>query len=257
MEQIIKDIVLLLGGWTVIVTGIVSFISYLATQRIIRSWDIKHQRELEILRNNQAETQVLLKDTLSTISSSQSLLQNRRVEAVDRLWKAVLALKAYYSPVTFFFTIALPNEYKTALANSTIFEGLRKIDDNYIVNYPEEVSNLEDCRPYLGENLWLHFFVYRAFLGRIAVLVKWLKEGKEIGDWRQDSGVQQHLKVAFEEDEFNALMKSNPMEINYALNVLESKVLREISYIVSGRQSSLESFENSRELRKLLANEKI
>jgi hypothetical protein len=257
MEQITKDIALLLGGWTVIVTGVISFISYLATQKIIGSWDTRNQRELEILRNNQAETQVLLKDTTSAITSSQSLLQARRVEAVDKLWKAILALKDHYSPVTFFFTIALPSEYKTALANSAIFSGLRKIDDHYIVNFPQEVSELESFRPYLGETLWLHFFVYRAVLGRLALLVKWLKEGKETGDWRQDSGVQQHLKAVFEEDEFKTLMNSSPMEINYALNILDSKVLREISYILSGRRSSLESFENSRELRKLLAKEKM
>ncbi len=257
MEQIVKDVALLLGGWTVIVTGIVSFISYLTTQKIIGSWDAKNQRELEILRNNQAETQLLLKDTISTISSSQSLLQEHRVEAVDKLWRAILAMKEHYSLVTFFFSMLMPSEYKTALSNSTTFEGLRKIDDDYITNCSQGVLELENFRPYLGETLWLYFFVYRAILGRLAILVKWIKEGRETGDWRQDSGIQQHLKAVFEKDEFNSLINSSPMEIYYALNILDSKILREVSFILSGRKSSLESFENSKELRKLLANEKM
>jgi len=257
MEQTIKDIALLLGGWTVVITGIISFISYLATQRIIGSWDVKNQRELETLRSNQAETQLLLKDTISTISSSQSLLQERRVEAVDKLWKAILAMKQHYSPITFFFTITLPHEYRAALSNSAIFEGLREIDDEYITNPPSEVAETEKLRPYLGETLWLHFFVYRAILGRLAVLVKWLKEDKDVGDWRQDSGIQQHLKVVLEKDEFSNLMNLSPMDIYYALNILDSKALKEISFILSGRKSSLESFENSKELRKMLANEKM
>jgi hypothetical protein len=258
MEQTIKDVILLLGGWTVIITGIVSFISYLTTQKIIGSWETKNQSEIEILRNNQAETQLLLKDTISTISSSQSLLQTRRVEAVDKLWKAVLDLKIHYSPVTLFFGITLPIEYKSVLANSPMFTGLRTLNDNYIINFPQdEETYVENFRPYLGETLWLYFFVYRAFLGRLAFLVKWLAEGKEIGDWRHDTGIEQHLKAVFDKDEFNALMNSSPTEINYALNVLDSKVLREISYILSGRKSSLESFENSKELRKLLVNEKM
>lgn len=257
MEQTIKDITLLLGGWTVIITGIISFISYLATQRIIKSWNMKNQRELETLRNNQAETQLMLKDTISTITSSQSLLQERRIEAVDKLWKAILAMKQHYSPVTFFFTILLPHEYKEALKNSEIFEGLRKIDDAYITNYPSEVEELEKFRPYLGETLWLYFFIYRAILGRLAILVKWLKDGKDIGDWRQDNGIQQHLKAVLEKDEINGFMKLSPMDIYYTLNILDGKVLKEISYILSGQKSSLESFENSKELRKMLANEKI
>ncbi len=257
MEQTIKDIALLLGGWTVIITGIFGFISYLATQRIIRSWDWKNQQELETLRNYQAETQLLLKDTISTISSSQSLLQERRVEAVDRLWKAILMMKQHFSPVTFFFTITLPHEYKVVLKNSAISEGLREIDDEYISKLPNGITELENFRPFLGETLWLYFFVYRAILGRLAILVKWLKEGKDVGDWRQDSGVQQHLKAVFEKDEFSNFISLSPMDIYYTLNILDGKVLKEISFILSGRKSSLESFENSKELRKMLANEKM
>lgn len=257
MEQITNDVVLLLGGWTVLVTGIVSFISYLTTQKIINSWEAKNQRELEVLRNSQVETQLLLKDTISTISSSQSLLQQHRVEAVDKLWRATLALKEHYSPVTFFFSILMPSEYKTALANPMVVEGVRKIDNEYIVNYPQDVKELENFRPYLGETLWLYFFIYRAILGRLAFFINRLKEGKDINDWRQDKGIQQHLKAVFEKDEFDTLMNSSAMEIFYALNMLDSKILREISVILSGRKSSLESFENSKELRKLLANEKM
>ena len=258
MEQIIKDIILFLGGWTVIVTGIVSFISYLTTQKIINSWDAKNQRELEILRNNQAETQLLLKDTISSISSSQSLLQTHRVESVDKLWRAVLDLKIHYSPVTLFFGMTKPAEYKTTLANSAMFAGLKTLDNNYLINFQQDVElNVEILRPYLGETLWLYFFVYRAFLGRLALLVKRLSEGIETGDWRQDHGIQQHLKAIFDKDEFNTLMNSDPVEIYYTLNVLDSKVLKEISIILTGRKSSLESFENSKELRKLLVNEKM
>ncbi len=257
MEQTIKDIALLLGGWTVIITGIISFISYLATQRIISSWDLKNQRELETLRHYQAETQLLLKDTISTISSSQSLLQERRVEAVDKAWKATLAMKQHYSQVTFFFTITLPDEYKDAFNHAAIFEKLREIDDEYIANYPSEVDELEKFRPYLGETLWLYFFVYRAILGKLAFLVKWLKEGKDVGDWRHDSGIQKHLQAVLEKDEFSNILNLSPMDIYFTLNIIDGKILKEISYILSGRRSSLESFENSKELRKMLANEKM
>lgn len=257
MEQTIKDVALLLGGWTVIVTAILSFISYLTTQKIIGAWDVKNQRELETLRNNQAETQLLLKDTISIISSSQSLLQERRIDAVDKLWKAVLAIKEHYSGATFFFSILMPSEYKSALSNPTLSAGIKKIDKQYIVDYPEVVTELENFRPYLGETLWLHFFIYRAVVGRLAYMVTWLKEGEDIKDWRQDSGIQQHLKSVFDEEEFKALTGASPMDVYYALNILESKILKETSYILSGRKSSLESFENSKELRKLLAKEKM
>jgi hypothetical protein len=46
MEQTIKDIALLLGGWTVIIAGILSFISYLATQSITH-WKFMCQKNQE------------------------------------------------------------------------------------------------------------------------------------------------------------------------------------------------------------------
>lgn len=257
MEQIVKDIALLLGGWTAIITGIVGFVSYLATQKIIKTWDVKNQKDLEIFRNNQAETQLLLKDILSTFSSSQSSLQERRFEAVDKLWKAILALKQHYSQATFFFTINLPSEYKKAIIAPLFIEGLKNFNDEYIASFPREVEDIESFRPYLGETLWLYFFVYRAILGRLGLLVVWIKEGKNIGDWRQDSGIQQHLKAVFSKEEFNGFIKSSPLDVYYTMNALDAKVLKEISYILSGRKSSLESFENSKVLRKILAKEKM
>ena len=84
---------------------------------------------------------------ISTISSSQSLLQARRAEAVDKLWKAILDLKIHYSPVILFFGITMPIEYKTALANSKIFAGLRTLDENYIINSSQnEESNLQKVK---------------------------------------------------------------------------------------------------------------
>ena len=209
-----------------------------------------------MLRNNQVETQLLLKDTISTISSSQSLLQTRKVEAVDKLWEAMLALKEHFLPVTVFFSFTLPREYKTAINLPKISVGLKIIDKAYIFNYLQKTTELEKFRPYLGETLWIYFFAYRAILGRLARFIIELREGKELGDWRQDELIQEHLETVFEKEEFNVFINSSPVDLSHTLNILDSKVIKEISFILSGRKSSLESFESSKELRKLLDNEK-
>ena len=257
MEQIIKEIVILLGGWTVFITAIIGFIANLTTQKILNKWNLKNQQDLEILRNNKLETQMLLKDTSAPIFTSQSLLQERRVEAVDKLWKTILVSKKYFSSVTTFFGLVLPSEYRTALDNKVVSAGLSKVDDNYIENCPPIVFELENYRPYLGETLWLYFFVYRAILGRLSILINWLKEGKDIGDWRLDDGIQHHLRAVFDEEEFDNLLKMSPLDIYYALNILDGKILKEASIILSGQKSSLESFENSKKLRELLLKEKM
>ena len=215
MERVIKEIALVFGGWATIVTAIAVWGSHLASKRIINSWDVKSQRDFAELRHIQSETQLLLKEISSTITSSQSLLQTRRLEAVDILWRAILALRDHFSFVTIFFSIFQPNEYSSAMSNPTLSVGLREIDDNYITDCLKNIKDLESQRPYLGETLWLLFFIYRAFLARLAYLVTLLNEGKEIKDWREDTGIRHHLAAVFDKDEFEIVMSMSPIPINH------------------------------------------
>jgi len=254
MKDLVGEVILILGGWTIVITSIMAWFSNLISKRIINSWEAKNQQTLEILRANQSENRVLLENVISSISSSQTLLQERRVNAVDKMWKCITELRDYFSPAVFFFSIIYPDEYSSALTNSTIEAGVLKITEQYIANYP---TDLENSRPYLGETLWLQFFIYRALLSRLAILVNWLKEGKEIPDWREDNGIQQHVKTILNDDEYRFLMSASPTNVQFVLNAIESKMLEEMSYILSGRKSSVESFKSSSELRKMLAQEKL
>lgn len=254
MVDLVGKVVLILGGWTFVITSITAWFSNLMSKRIINSWEAKNQQTLEILRANQSENRVLLENVISSISSSQTLLQERRVNAVDKMWQCITELRDYFSPAVFFFSILYPNEYSSALRIPTIEAGVLKITEQYVVNYQ---TDLENFRPYLGETLWLQFFIYRALLSRLAILVNWLKEGKEIPDWREDDGIQQHVKIMLNDNEYRFLMSASPINVRFVFNTIESKMLEEMSCILSGRKSSVENYESASEIRKMLAQEEM
>lgn len=63
------------------------------------------------------------------------------------------------------------------------------------------------------------------------------------------------MQAVLSDDELKLIMEGSSLGINTAINSLEGKILEEISQILSGRRTTLESYENSKELRILLQNQ--
>jgi hypothetical protein len=116
----------------------------------------------------------------------------------------------------------------------------------------KRIGAVERERPYLGETLWLKFFIYRAFLGRLAYLVIQGKRTGHFDDWRNDKGIRQILSTVLPEKLMQGLLNGNGAEgataVRRAADELERSVLEEISLILSGKRSATDSFENAREL---------
>ncbi|GEM_PF-2060760 len=252
MNITISDLIYFLGGWTIIITGIVSFLSHFVTQRILKGWDLRNQKIIDELRHEQSKTQVILKELNSGIISNQSIFQERRIEAVEKLWTAIIAMKEFASEITTFFSIILPNEYYDEKPKHF----LEKVGDNFVMDFIDISKDLEVERPFLGETLWLQFFIYRAFLGRLELIAEKIKNGKHVNDWR-DNGIDQLLRIIFTDEEYKLYKTINPTQLDIVLNILDSKILRESSEILSGKKSLLESYQNVMTLNDLISKEEV
>ena len=121
----------------------------------------------------------------------------------------------------------------------------------------EETDDLDNLKPYLNEALWAEFYIYRAILGRTVKLLEDIGKGKSIREWREDDGIQSSLNAILSKNELKTLLTDKKPIIYEALNMIEHKILIEIDNILSGRQSSLEIFKNSKEILKLLSQNMI
>jgi hypothetical protein len=115
------------------------------------------------------------------------------------------------------------------------------------------VDDVELDRPYLGEILWLRFFIYRAFVGRLGYLISRGKERRHISDWRDDKGIRQILAGALPQNIITTLLDKQKFSIYEVFSQLEAAILQEISLVLSGRRSASDSFENARELHQAVA----
>jgi hypothetical protein len=253
----LEGLVAIFGGWSVVLLGISAWLSKLLSERVLSAWRRDEQREIETLRSGLADSRVVLEAAIRSHSAGQDLFQQRRLEAVDKLWATARQLREDLRGPVFFFSVLLPSEYDSQLAKGgAIAASIEDVTEESILSAMQAANDVEIERPHLGETLWLKFFIYRAFLGRLAFLVLDGKQKGHIEDWREDSGVRQILSHLLTDETLASLLaaKNDPTAINRAVNALEGTVLEDISRITSGRQSSFESFENSERLREAVAS---
>jgi hypothetical protein len=160
----------------------------------------------------------------------------KRVSATERLWSTVLQLKQDLSMPAYFFTILLPSEYDSALTDSRMHDMVSSITDAHVSAALDRARDIERDRPYLGEKLWSQFFSYRAFLGRLAVLITMGKKRGYIENWKADAGICQILTAAFGQEYLGGMLgnANDPHAINRILDHSQSIMLKEIDRISSG-----------------------
>jgi hypothetical protein len=164
------------------------------------------------------------------------LTLGKRVSAAERLWSAVLQLKQELSLAVFFLTMLMPSEYDSALEDDgKMRDVVSSITDEQVSATLDRASQIEHDRPYLSDQLWSQFFVYRAFLGRLATLITMGKQRGHIPNWRTDGGVRQILNAAFSQEDLDRILDAdnNPHAINRILDHLQSLMLKEIDRISS------------------------
>jgi hypothetical protein len=148
-----------------------------------------------------------------------------------------LDLRERLSAAVFFYTILVPSEYDSVFEQDGKTRDLvTSITDELIADSMRRTNRVENERPYLGEVLWSLFFIYRAFLGRLAVLIVMGKRRCHIDNWRDDPGVHQILGGVFKEKELEVLLgsKEDLHAVYRVLDRLQSLILEEISRVSSG-----------------------
>ena len=244
----LKELIAILGGWTVVTVAAIAWTTKLVSERILSRWRREEDSALESLRHSFSSERVLLESTIRGSQQGRDASHEKRLAAIERLWQAVLQLREASDGIRLFYGVLAPEEYDPVYRKGGSFAaGIGNVNDDYITGFMKKVDDVESLRPYLGEVLWLRFFIYRAFVGRLGFIITRGKEKGRIEDWRTDDGVRQILAGILPSGTFDSLTK-NFGAIYPLFAQLEAIILEEISLIVSGRRSASESFESAKDL---------
>ncbi|MFP5207555.1 MAG: hypothetical protein ACLGSH_19535 [Acidobacteriota bacterium] len=220
-------------------------------ERLASSWRRDEQSAVETVKHALSSERLLLESAIRGAQMGRDSIQDRRMAAIEKLWIGVLSLRADFSRVLLFYQILLPSEYDAEYkADRALAASIKDLSDQTNIAAIQRVDSVEQERPYLGETLWLKFFIYRAFLGRIGHLTIQGKSSGHFVDWTSDKGVRQIISNVLPAKTVESTLDGPvaSVGIRHLSDVLERSILEEISLILSGKRSAVESFENAKEL---------
>ena len=248
------EFIAILGGWSVIIVGLSAFVGRLITNRLLSVWNSQQERKTEVLRSELEKSHSSLLKAIEAHAGSQGALYERRAKAAISLWQAVLRMRNELNFPLFFFGILLPAEYGSAIRDDSDLAGpAAQMTNQAVIDATSIAGEVEKDRPLLGEMIWLYFSAYRSFLGRLAILIATGRDAGHIGDWRDDTLINEILGTVLLSSDIESLLRGKGVfpSPRRAADKLESMILSELSRLLSGEISSLESFENTRKLREL------
>jgi hypothetical protein len=169
------------------------------------------------------------------------------VESVTALWAQMLLMRTKFAMLVAFDGIFLADEAQQAFSGQglpNLLEYVRpfagELHTNPLMREFNEAS-LDQHRLFIGDRLWLLFYIYRAFLMRNGLLISQSWERRTFVDWRKDSGVSQLLGALLTSDEVAQLKAKNAGGLAAALARIEAAFLHEATRVMSGSKAMADS----------------
>jgi len=161
-------------------------------------------------------------------SAADAATQQRRVQAIDALWKIVRSCRNEFSDIVFVDTILTKQEIENYFMNGwdskwasineyaseqTLLEKMNKT----------KAGDVEDERPFVSHRLYVIVFTIRAVLGRVAFLFKKSFDEKRYNDWRTDSRMDQLFRCVLPANIVEEVKKEQVFGLQRAIDHLENE----------------------------------
>lgn len=106
----------------------------------------------------------------SAASERQRVAMGNRLSAIDRIWKAVLALRNSSPHLMTLLDILTVDEYKSLTADTRLKAFAGDLSETRIAAMVPDKA-IEETRPYVGERMWSLFPAYQTVTLRVLVLM--------------------------------------------------------------------------------------
>jgi len=264
MKELIENmdnwtLVKLIGGMTIILSSVISFVAYFIKDYYINKWKSNYQIDIEKIKGNLSQNNSILDNLTKSISNIYLASNEKRIEYLEKVWNGMMEQKRGLPSVIFMAYTILTKEEIEKLPQTTneyTIAGIKSFKPKEYFDFHLNItSELEKTRPFIGEKIWLIYFVYQAFLGRLTYLIQDGLEKGKVKYWKDDKGfINQILLSVIKKDELNKLIEKDISSFHNILNFLEFKALNDISEQLSGKRMTEESVEQALKLSNLTKN---
>ena len=224
---------------------------------IARSWlserlkqSIRHEytQKLEALKSQLIAENELAFEKLKTAnaiySDAKRISHEKNLIAIDELWKSILDIDEQTPTIICLLDIFLEEEYSTVFFENPRFnDQINALSDELVLSVLSASKHLERHRPYIGEFLWQHFFVYRAIRGRQMYLVQNDRDTGTRVHWRQDDGVKILIETVLDSEQVEKIYSESLPSSAMIFGPIKQIILHRCSEIISGQRSATDGFQ--------------
>ncbi|MGG4169254.1 hypothetical protein ABEW00_17565 [Rossellomorea vietnamensis] len=248
---ILTSILAWLGGGSIVLFGLFKWIGKITNDRFKIKWQHENQKDIEGFKALVSSNTEFLKASLASLANEYSSAQERRLIAVENLWNCIIIIRKYNSPIINFYSILLPKEYKTVLCENKEFLGIERISEDSLYDLNLEIDNIEKHRPFIGENLWNLFYLYRAFMLRMCYLFIKGRKKEDIKSWSEDKHLIEIANYLLGE-KLKTVEVSSLSSLQTIIGLFEQKIITEMEKLISGKTASEISFNEAKKILELI-----
>jgi hypothetical protein len=213
--------------------------------------DLKSQndRELENLRSEYGRNQAIQSAVLASSVDSYRSAYNRRLDALDSLWKDVAKLRTEYASQSLIWLDTLnPDDYSSIdfqkfpdFKPEPYEESWRKISPN--------ISKLLELKPFISERIYALCFSYWSLLVRIKFQMTIAFDNKEFDklNWLECKGVIDLISLHLDGNEISELKNKQNGRFLWLCENIEQKIISAMRDILTGKESADMTWERSQE----------
>jgi hypothetical protein len=175
----------------------------------------------------------------AAMASGYASSQERRLQAIESMWRNIVALRHFTAPIMYVYDLYPPGPYPNG---ENVAECLPDVSSSeWLRQFLELVKGDELCRPFVGEHLWQEYYVYRSVTARTEVRLMQARDQMSIPRWNDalldsravpdDPSSDQRL-----EDALNLIIDANCLLTLYnsdckgvprrILTAIETKIMR-------------------------------
>jgi hypothetical protein len=236
-----SKVIQLLGGFAAISGGL----GALFFVRLKSFWKERSDKQIESLKGEIQRSNSTISSLTSAYISNLNKIQEKRIEAAEKLWSAGLKVKECIpNVVTLSYNILLDTE----ISNAKIEEiALLK---NITLNAQEEklpgllsaiTKELEPYKPFITDKADFLLSAYLGFAGRVSYnFIKQFKNGS-VTSWKNDKPIEGLLKPVLTEKEIREIYNVRINSFGTALYLFETKILSEIRESLYGKNMTLDT----------------
>ncbi|MBW8017307.1 MAG: hypothetical protein FVQ82_14080 [Planctomycetes bacterium] len=252
------------GVATVLTTAIICIILWQCRNLIITRLKnaVAHENETKIegLRTELRKSEESYKadlipkapqiETLRNAASSgnanrQAILYKRQIEAVERLWEAVVSISPARALSGLISKLKVDAPANKASVNFQVKEAFKMIGETFNAN-KSTCAEVSKIRPFVSKPAWAYYSAYQVIIGYAVSQCKFIENGLAENFFDVES-IKELIKKALPHHE-PLLEKSGPKAFHCLLEELESKLLAEIDLILSGKESDQKSIERAEDI---------